>query len=101
MKLLPFLLSVVAIFLASCGSDVECTVEDFNSKTQAQVNALNSAIDAYNMDNTDDLCNRVKDEANAYIDLLRDFQDCEELNGSDLTTGIQNTQDLLSQLPCN
>jgi len=89
------------MLFSSCGSDVECTVEDFNTMTAAQLSALNSAIDALNANNSDDTCNAVRDEAESYIDLLNDFQDCEELAGADVATAISTTQDLLTSLPCN
>ena len=101
MRILPLIFIALGLFITSCGSDVECTVEDFNAKTSAAVSTYNTAVNAWNADNTDENCEALKSAGEEYIDLLKDFQGCEELDGPDLAASIAEIETALATLTCN
>jgi len=97
------LISIAFIFcisLISCGDDVECTAEAFNSETSAIFNRLQTAVSTYNMDPTEDNCKEFKKVAEEYLDAVESYQDCTELPANDLQQALENAQSIVAQADC-
>ena len=67
--------------LSSCGDDaVECDVNSFNNQVQSWVADLNTAVQAYANEQTEENCNAWKDAANTYLDQVQDFSTCDQFD---------------------
>ena len=99
--LLSFVLGVMTFI--SCGDDtpsVACTYENLNSTINTQIDNVNTAIAAYNAENSEENCQAVKDAANAYLDAIEEFEGCTEIAEDDYNTALQAARDAVDTILC-
>lgn len=98
MKLLLPIITICLLSLSSCSKDIDCNA--FNTGTQDEFVELSTAFDAYNADQTDDNCKKAKEAAENYLDAVRDFEGCTELDPNDYQAALEAAMSNLDQIPC-
>jgi hypothetical protein len=89
------------LFLASCGDDVTCDANNFNSDVQAQFAKLDNAATVYTQDPTDDNCKKLRKEAEKYLEIVESYGVCTEFDQAQYQTSLQTARDNLNQVQCN
>ena len=102
MKISFYILVIGLVFITSCSSDsVDCDVNSFNSDIQARVNDVNAAGTTYANDPTEENCNTFKDAANAYLDAVQGYSNCDQFDQVQYDAAVQGARDAVNQVPCN
>jgi len=96
------MLFACAMFTSSCGSDVDCTdTTALNSEAEALSIAASAALDAYNVDQSEDNCNALKDAIGDFEDFLKDSEECIEAEDlDDYNETLSDIDEIQANLNC-
>lgn len=102
MKLKFSLLSFVFILISvSCGKSVDCDGTAFVNDINSEIQALNSAGQAWATDPTPANCDAYKKAANNYLDAVEDYKDCDELDQVQYQQVLDQAREAVNSISCN
>jgi len=94
------LFCLALIVFTSCGDDVDCT-DPTALDTTDEVAAVNTAIDAFNLDNSDENCSNLSEAYESFIDSLNGILDCaQDSTRTVIEDQISDAEADLDSLPC-
>jgi len=89
--------------MTSCGDDepeIDCTSNNFVNTINALINDLNTAVTTYNNDPSSANCQALKDAANDYLDGVEAFDDCADLDQTQIDAQLQQARDAVDMINC-
>ena len=101
-KILAGLLFVLALGTISCGKDDDPEPCNYATELQAEINALNSALNVYVNDPSQANCISYRNALQAYVNAADDYSECSALAGqqAEFEAYLDSVQASIDALQC-